>query len=102
MSKTTRFDIESNNPQGTTFVGNRSPKLAGSSNTKRKTNFGISCNDPQGTTFLGNKSHISIPNANKAPKAVKTVSESTGTYKPAKVAGRDFGGSVGVTGPGKK
>jgi hypothetical protein len=96
MSKTIRFDIESNSPQGTTFTGNRSPKLAGSSNTKRKANFGINSTEPQGTTFTGNKSHISIPHANKAPKEVKTLSESSGTYKPAKVGGRDFGGSVGV------
>lgn len=96
MSKTTRFDIESNSPQGTTFQGNRSPKFAGATNTKRKANFGIGSNDPQGTTFTGNKSHISMPNANKAPKGNKVESSSSGTYKPAKVGGRDFGGSVGV------
>lgn len=96
MSKTTRFDIKSNSPQGTTFQGNRSAKLAGSSNTKRKANFGINSTEPQGTTFTGNKSHISLPNADKAPPASKAVSESSGTYKAAKVGGRDFGGSVPV------
>lgn len=97
MSKTTRFDIESNNPQGATFQGNRSPKFAGATNTKRKANFGINATEPQGTTFVGNKSHIAMPHASTSPKSTKVESgSSNGTYKPAKVGGRDFGGSVGV------
>lgn len=99
MGKTVRFDIESNEPQGSTFEGNKFPKLAGSSNTKRKANFGVRNGEPNGTTFVANKSHISMPNADQTPKESKVISSAGGqgsTYKPARSGPKDFGGSVGV------
>jgi hypothetical protein len=70
-------------------------KLAGASNTKRKASFGVQCG-PNGDTFTVDRSHISMPNADKAPKESKTVSSSTGRYSPQGRGPQNFGGSVGV------
>lgn len=103
MSKTKRFDIEANEPSGTTFSA-KPGKFAGSSNTKRSARFGVGDGDPNGTTFVKNSSHIDFPKASGTPKSTKVESKSggQGKYSPPSVAARDFGGSVGVKGPGKK
>lgn len=103
MSKTKRFDIESGSPHGTTFTP-KPGSFAGSSNSKRSARFGVGDGDPNGTTFVKNSSHISFPHASGTPKGTKVQSKSggQGKYSPSSSGPRDFGGSVGVKGPGKK
>lgn len=97
MSKTKRFDIESNSPHGTTFAGNKSPSFAGSSNSKKSSRFGIGDGDPNGTTFVKNTSHISFPKASGTPSdKTKSQSSGQGKYSPASKGPQDFGGSVPV------
>jgi hypothetical protein len=102
MSKTKRFDIEAGEPHGTTF-DDCPGKFAGSSNSKRSARFGIE-RGPSGTTFQAPNDILKFPDASDKPKATKVVSASSGQgkYSPMKKGPQDFGGSVGVKGPGKK
>lgn len=107
MSKTRRFEIYGNEPNGTTFEDGDKAKFAGPKNTKRKARFGVENDEPHGTTFEDpEKSHIQFPNADTGKvMGVKTIAETKGQgeYEPEKAAGRlkpggnDYsGGSVGV------
>lgn len=98
MSKTKRFEIEANEPSGTTFTA-RPGRFAGDKQSKRAARFGIGDGDPTGITFEPDLSHIKFPHADGGPvREVKTISKTSGQgeYNPAKPAPRDFGGSVGV------
>jgi hypothetical protein len=96
MSKTKRFDIEANEPSGTTFTA-KPGSFAGDKQSKRSARFGIECG-PSGTTFQAPNEIVKFPDASDKPKATKVVSASSGQgkYSPPRVGARDFGGSVGV------
>lgn len=102
MGKTKRFDIHENAPEGDITFCAKPAKFAGATNTKRKANFGVETREPQGTTFMGNKSHLNFPKADVGVKDVKVESAKSGHYSPAKSGPQNFGGSVGVKGPGRK
>lgn len=94
MSKTIKFDIHSDSPQGTTFQGNRThaPDVAASwSQKKPKINTSIHCNSPQGTTFVGNKPILNFPKASDTPMKSKQQTTATGTYSPSSAAGKSSG-----------
>jgi hypothetical protein len=97
MSKTKRFEIESGEPSGTTFM-NKPGRFAGDKQSKRAARFGLS-EQPVGTTFEPDKSFINFPKADVGVKESKVISENGGqgsTYKAPRGGPKDFGGSVGV------
>ena len=104
MSKTKRFEIESGEPSGTTFAGNRThikDMADRTSQHKPSTNFGIE-SGPIGTTFEVNKSHIKFPDADKAPSEKDKFESGNGKYSPTSKGPENFGGSVGVGTSAKK
>lgn len=97
MSKIKPGGVESNEPQGTTFVGNKThaPTLRGSS-TKPKDKIkagGVMGNEPQGTTFQGNRTHIKMGNADKSPPMTKVTKTGSGADFVPKGKGLRYGGS---------
>ncbi len=104
MSKTKRFEIHDQEPNGPTFDedGKGSGiygRLAGAKNKKRPDRFGINCDEPEGVTFEKAGSHIDFPKADRGtPMESKVVASSSGQgeYEPAKSGPVDFGGSVPV------
>lgn len=84
MSKTKRFDIETAEPNGTTFTA-RPAHFAGNKQSKRTARFGIGDGDPTGITFEPDLSHINFPKADVGVRDVKTISETSGQgeYEPS-------------------
>lgn len=100
MSKTKRFCIESQEPNGTTFESHKDQydHLAGAKNKKRSANFGIETDEPEGITFPHAGTHVDLPDADRTPKESKVEAESSGQgeYNPARSGPQNFGGSIAV------
>lgn len=107
MSKSKRFEIYDQEPNGMTFDDVKETKWAGESNKKRAARFGVENDEPHGTTYEDPaKSHINFPKADAAPvlgNKVVAASSGQGEYEPENAAGRLkesnsylMGGSISV------
>jgi hypothetical protein len=64
--------------------------------TKKPDRFGVMKDEPNGTTFQGaQKALFDLPDASKAPlRGIKTITETTGLYVPAKSGPVNMAGEV--------